>query len=160
MTKKSQTNFSILTLCLLGGALYIIVALISPPALLPIDAPATDFSSGRAMQDLDVISFQPHPMGVSEGRAVARDYILGEISELGLDPQGQDTFGIRIYSPGTVFAGAVENILLRLPGTDPEGVILLSAHYDSAPGGSGAGDNGSGVATLLPRSTLGLMRSR
>lgn len=43
----------------------------------------------------------------------------------------------------------MENNLIRLPGRDPEGVILLVAHYDSMPGGPGAADNGSGVVLLL-----------
>jgi len=54
-----------------------------------------------------------------------------------------------MVNPREVIAGAVENILVRLPGSDPEGAILIIAHYDSTPGGSGAGDNGSGVVTLL-----------
>jgi hypothetical protein len=149
MTRTGQTTFSILAFCLLSGALYITMTLISPPAPLSIDAPATDFSAGRAMQDLEIIAREPHPMGASEGHAEVRDYLLGEIRALGLEPQVQDTFGIRIDSPGFVRGGFVENILVRLPGTYPDGAILLMAHYDSTPGGPGAGDNGSGVVTLL-----------
>jgi len=78
-----------------------------------------------------------------------RDYLLDEIRSFGLEPQVQDTFGVRVVHPGFVLGGAVENILVRLPGTDPDGAILLIAHYDSTPGGPGAGDNGSGVVVLL-----------
>lgn len=42
------------------------------------------------------------------------------------------------------------NLEVSLPGTaSPQEIILLGAHYDSAPGSPGANDNASGVATLL-----------
>ena len=37
-----RTVVSILALCILGGAVFLTVALVSPPAPLPVDAPATD----------------------------------------------------------------------------------------------------------------------
>lgn len=144
-----QILLPILALCLLGGAVYLTLALIAAPAPLPADAPATEFSAGRAMQDLEVIAREPHPMGEFAARAAVRDYLLGEIRNLGLEPQVQDTFGVRFVAPGFIIGGAVENILIRLPGTDPDGAILLIAHYDSTPGAPGAGDNGTGVVALL-----------
>lgn len=42
------------------------------------------------------------------------------------------------------------NIELELPGAaSPREIIVLGAHYDSAPGSPGANDNGSAIATLL-----------
>lgn len=146
---RKQTFFPILALCILGAAIYLTMALISPPAPLPADASPTDFSAQRAMQDLETIAREPHPMGEFPAHAQVRDYLLGEIRELGLEPRVQDTFGIRVYSSGWLIGGSVENILVRLPGTDPDGAILLIAHYDSTPGGPGAGDDGAGVVTLL-----------
>jgi hypothetical protein len=129
--------------------MYLTMALILPPAPLPLDAPATEFSAGRAMQDLEVIARQPHPMGANPAHAAVRDTLAGEIRKLDLEPQVQDTFGAQIFASGYIIGGAVENILVRLPGSDPEGAILLLAHYDSTPGGPGAADNGSGVVTIL-----------
>lgn len=149
MTKTSQAIFPILTLCILGITTFLTIALISPPAPLPADAPATDFSAGRAMQDLAVITRETHPMGVSQAHADVRDYLLGEIRALGLEPQVQKTFGVRVVHPGFVVGGVVENILVRLPGTYPEGAILLMSHYDSCPECPGAVDSGSGVVTVL-----------
>lgn len=149
MKRTTRIFFPILALCLLGGALCLTMVLISPPAPLPVDAPATSFSAGRAMQDLGVIAREPHPMGISLAHAEVRDYLLGEIRKLGLEPQVQDTFGIRVVNPGFVLSGSVENILVRLPGTDPAGAILLMSHYDSTPGGPGGADSGSGVVTIL-----------
>ena len=42
------------------------------------------------------------------------------------------------------------NLIVELRGTSrPEEVVLVGAHYDTAPGTPGANDNGSGVALLL-----------
>jgi hypothetical protein len=149
MRMTSKTVFQILAFFTLVAITILTISLIMPPSPLPEDAPATDFSAGRAMQDLKVIAREPHPMGVSQAHADVRDYLLGEIRALGLEPQVQDTFGLRVVHPCWAIAGAVENILVRLPGADPDGAILLIAHYDSTPGAPGAGDNGSGVVTLL-----------
>ncbi len=48
--------------------------------------------------------------------------------------------------------GGIEcvNLIAELPGkTNPNEIILIGAHYDSAPGTPGANDNGSGTAALL-----------
>jgi Zn-dependent M28 family amino/carboxypeptidase len=44
----------------------------------------------------------------------------------------------------------VANIVAEVPGTDRAAeIVLVGAHYDSAPGTPGANDNASGVAVLL-----------
>lgn len=149
MKQTRQTLLSLLAFCTLGGAVLLTVALVSPPAPLPVDAPATAFSAGRAMQDLEVIAREPHPMGPSPAHAEVRDYLLGEIRAMGLEPQVQDSFGVRLVRPGFVLGGFVENILVRLPGTDPEGAILLVSHYDTTPANPGAACSTSGVVTIL-----------
>jgi hypothetical protein len=149
MRKTIRSLFSILFACILGTTVFLTAAWISPPEPLPVEAPAVEFSAGRAMQHLYVITREPHPMGISDGHADVRDYIWGEIRDLGLEVQLQDEFGINVFSPGFLAGGPVENILARLPGIDPDGAILVMAHYDSAPNGPGAADNGSGVVTLL-----------
>lgn len=148
MTNKMQTTFSILAACILLGAVYMTLAWISPPAPLPADSPASEFSAERAMQDLEVIAKEPHPVGSSPAHAEVRDYLLGEIRALGLEGQVQETFAY-FLDRGALWGGFVENILVRLPGTDPEGAILLLSHYDSSPGVPGAVDSGSGVVTIL-----------
>ena len=148
MKKASRVDFSILFACILTCAIALSVTLISPPVPLPVDAPAAEFSAGRAMRDLEVIASQPHSMGSSAGHTAVSDTILDEIHSLGLEPQVQDVFGLQAW-PGYALGGPVVNILVRLPGSDPEGAILLVAHYDSTPGGPGAADNGSGVVLLL-----------
>lgn len=58
----------------------------------------------------------------------------------------------------------LQNIIVRLPGTNPQAVHLLTAHYDSSPNrffpplcdaiAPGANDNGSGTAVLLELARL------
>lgn len=149
MPKIAQNPCFILALCILGVATTLTIVLVAPPPPEPADIPATDFSAGRAMQDLEVIGREPHPMGVFPSHAEVRDYLVDEIRALGLEPQVQSTFGIRVVETGFVIGGGVDNVLVQLPGANPDGAILLIAHYDSTPGGPGAGDNGSGVVTIL-----------
>ncbi len=149
MVKTHPITFSFLALFILATTTFLTLNLILPPEPPPMEAPETDFSAERAAQDLAVIASEPHPMGSSQALAVVRDYLLEEIRAFGLEPQVQKTFGVRVVHPSWIISGAVENILVRLPGTDPDGAILLMAHYDSAPGVPGALDNGTGVVIIL-----------
>ena len=148
MTNRQLFFFSVLAVCTLGGAVLLTMIWISPPEPLPADATATQFSALRAMRDLEIIAQQPHPVGSSPAHAAVRDFLLDEIRALGLQPQVQKTFGYFV-SPGSLSGGFVENILVRLPGVEPQGAILLMSHYDSSPGVPGAVDSGSGVVTIL-----------
>jgi hypothetical protein len=149
MIRTSYIIFSILALFTLTASILLTITWISPPVLSPGDVFLTEFSVGRAMEDLEIIAQEPHPMGISSAHAEVRDYLLGEIRALGLEPQVQDTFGLRVVNPGAILGGPVENVLVRLPGIDPEGAILVMSHYDSTPGGPGAVDSGSGVVIIL-----------
>src|SRR5437899_10636230 len=80
---------------------------------------------------------------------------MGELIRFGVNPELQAATG---YVQKFSVAGSVENIVARLKGTasalpaQPKGgggAVMLVAHYDSVPAGPGAGDDGSGVATLL-----------
>ncbi len=75
MKETSKAVLSILALCILGGVIYLTMVLISPAAPLPVDAPTTVFSTGRAMQDLEVIAREPHPIGLSQAHADMHDYL-------------------------------------------------------------------------------------
>ncbi|MGK5052083.1 M28 family metallopeptidase [Janthinobacterium sp. RB2P8] len=51
------------------------------------------------------------------------------------------------FYPGPV---TYHNVVARIPGTEkPEEIVLIGAHLDSFDGGTGAADNGGGVATML-----------
>ncbi len=107
------------------------------------------------MRHVEQIAQRPHPMGSADHDRV-RDYILGQLSALGLSPQVQQTTAI-----GTRYreAGRVQNIIARLPGADASRkAVLIMAHYDGVEAGPAASDDGAGSAALLE--TLRALRSR
>jgi hypothetical protein len=113
------------------------------------------FSAERAMQHVERIAERPHPMGTADHDRV-RDYIVEQLTALGLRPQIQQATAI-----GTRYrqAGRVQNILARLPGGDPNGkAVLVMAHYDGVEAGPAASDDGAGSAALLE--TLRALRAR
>jgi Zn-dependent M28 family amino/carboxypeptidase len=100
------------------------------------------------MQHLRVISRSPRPIGSTEHKLV-RDYILKELTALGLTPDIQKT---TVGVPGrgnVVVAGTVENIIATLKGTGAGKAVLIVGHYDSAPTSPGASDDGSAVVAML-----------
>ena len=122
----------------------LIIDLDRPPRPSGDQAPLFEFSAGRALKHLAVISRVPHAIHSPENAAV-RDYIVRTLRELGLDPQIQQAsvanrLGIRT---------AVENIVCRLKGSSQEKAVLFVAHYDSVPTGPGASDDGAAVAAFL-----------
>jgi hypothetical protein len=130
----------------LGMALA--VYLVRPPQPVAADAPATTFSAGRAMHDLAVIAKRPHSIGTPANAAV-QAYIMRRCRELGLQPIVQDT-SILLARTNQVTLGRVQNIVARLPGTQPSGkAVLVLAHCDSQFHAPGAGDDGAGVAAML-----------
>jgi len=143
----------VIALCMGIFALY----QLNPPAAVPADAPPTAFSSGRALQQLQIIARAPHPLGSIEDANV-RQYIVGQLSGLGLSPEIQravitqrmlsERLGPR--AAANIPAGAtVNNIVARIKGTSSTKAILLVAHYDSVPVGPGASDDGAAVVALL-----------
>ena len=121
-----------------------------PPAAEPLDAPADEFSSARAMEHVDRIGQEPHPIGSPENAEV-REYIFDELQLLGLDPQVQTATVVDEQYRSPFSVGTVRNVLARIEGTRGGGghAVMLAAHYDSVPTGPGANDDGAGVATLL-----------
>ena len=156
----SSVSFKEALLTFLFILFIAIVALsdLVPPTVVPASAPVTDFSAERAMKHLKVIAREPHPTGsIAIGRV--RDYIVGQTRSLGLNPELQKSVSTTSWDIGGApySAGTVENVIVRLSGTNTTGALLLMAHYDSVATGPGASDNGSGVATLLE--TLRALRS-
>jgi hypothetical protein len=110
---------------------------ILPPNPEPSASQIT-FSTDRAMQDLEVVAAEPHPIG-SPAQDVVRDYIVAQAAELGLQAEVQTD---------AVTGG--DNVIVRLPGTNDDDLdVLVTGHYDSAPGSPGAGDNGVSVVAML-----------
>lgn len=73
----------------------------------------------------------------------ARTYLEQTLREATHGAPGE----LRLESLGMEGAGA-SNLVYELPGQRSD-IVLVGAHYDSAPGTAGANDNASGVAALL-----------
>ena len=135
------------TLTVLLLASWIATGRTGLPRPVPASAPDTAFSSARAMSTLIEIAREAHPTGSPE-HARVRSFILDQLVELGLKPEVQTATSL-VQASGIVRAGTMRNILGRLPGTDPTGTILITAHYDARELAPGASDDGSGVVAIL-----------
>src|SRR5512139_1087639 len=119
----------------LACAVVVTVGQTLPPAPLPANTPASEFSAERAVEHIRVIAKGPRPTG-SIANAAARNYILAVLKDLGLETETQRD-------------GDLENVAGRIMGTRSSSAVLLTAHLDSVAEGPGATDDGSGVSVLL-----------
>jgi hypothetical protein len=131
---------SILSLRIFLGSAVILLGVFSalpmiPPRAVAADAPASRFSAERAMADLQIVAREPHAAG-SASQATVRKYITEQVQALGIEPEVETS-------------GSVANILVRLPGTDRSGTVLVTGHYDSHPPAPGAGDDGISTVAML-----------
>ncbi len=138
----------------LGVALVIplLVAALAAIRYQPIEpraatASPTEFSAHRAYQALERVlgGGRPHPLGSAENARV-RQRLIAELEILGYSPRVQSAFAC---GPITKRCGAVENVAVRIPGSQGGPAVMLSAHYDSVEAGPGASDDGLGVAELI-----------
>ena len=149
-TSSSVGNYSIAVASFIFTILCGLFAIhrLNPPTAQSASAPVSEFASGRAMEHLKRIAKKPHPIGSAEHSAV-KDYILKELSSLGLSPEVQRSLVLNRQRGGSYVAASVQNIIGRIEGIDSKQAVLLSCHYDSVPTGPGASDDGASVAALL-----------
>jgi len=135
----------LITIILISAILAGLLQIRSPQPV-GMDALPEDFSSARAMEKVRVIAREPHPSG-SAAHDEVRDYIIAELEQLGLHPEIQEAD----VMPGMSrrYSGKLENIVVRIPGTDSSKPLMLAAHYDSVASGPGAADDASGIAAIL-----------
>ena len=150
-------------------ALALCLAVWSSQSPQPVgaDAPATAFSSARAMADVRDLARAPHPLGSAEhGRVRARliqrlgtDLGLSVTTQAGpLSPGSIRRLEAWDIDPATANYQAV-NVVGVLAGTDPSlPAVMLMAHYDTVPGSPGAADDTTGVAAILE--TVRAIRAR
>ena len=122
-----------------------------PPRPAPATAPITEFSATRAWPVLahlaDTIGYR---VAGTPGADSAVAYLVRTLRGMrGLDVTVQDASGAWRYprSPD-VLAYTVRNVLVRIRGRDAA-ALLLSAHYDTPVGSTGAADDGVAVAALM-----------
>ena len=135
------------TLTLIFGMCWFFSTRTGQPPPVSANAPDTEFSSARAMSILVEIARQAHPPGSPEHERV-RGYLVDRLTTLGLNPEVQ--ISTSSFQRGTMARTAtVRNVIARLPGTASTGAIVMTAHYDSRGLAVGAGDDGTGVVTIL-----------
>jgi hypothetical protein len=142
--KKDYSSIFI-TLFILGilGLIYVTML---PQGTSDNERPLTEFSSKRALKQVEAISKQPHYVG-SDNHEMVANYLQKELNKLGLQTTIQE--GYTLSDGGNLVKS--KNILARIKGTSNSKALLLLSHYDSAPHSysPGASDAGSGVATIL-----------
>jgi len=144
---KYRRLLGIVVALVLGAFAAVSLLALQPPDPLPASTPASEFSAERAFSHVEQIAERPHPVG-SAANAGVRDYLVGQLEDLGLRPTVQRATSARTKE-GTASIARVHNIYARIPGSAPTGHVVLVAHYDSVPRGPGAADDGAGVATIL-----------
>jgi len=137
-----------ITLALLILLGLLAIRSIEPPPAVDENAPATEFSAARATRDVREIAKKPHAVGSAENDRV-REYLIGRLRELGANPEVQTTTVARHRRFGPDTWAEVNNLVMKIPGTNPTGAVMIVAHYDSVPSGPGAGDDAASVAAIL-----------
>jgi len=150
VTSPSKANYVIAVATLSVTAIFVFVGFYqaTPPGGAPSTAAVTEFSSARAREHLKVIAQEPRPVG-SLGHAKARDYIVQQLTAMGVNPEIQKTTAINEMWGSPFPAATVENIIARVKGTESGKALMVAGHYDSVATGPGAGDCGSCVAAML-----------
>ncbi len=126
---KSKWN-AFLVLIILVSAAFVTVVQTVPPAPLLASAPATEFSGDRTIEHIRIIAARPRLTG-SSGYDAARNYVLEELKNLGLETEIQRSDGL-------------QNTIGWIKGNSSSSdIVLLTAHLDSVADNVGASDVGS-----------------
>ncbi|HZD97271.1 MAG TPA: M20/M25/M40 family metallo-hydrolase, partial [Micromonosporaceae bacterium] len=145
---RTRSVAGLVALASLAVLAFFCVWTVMPPSPASVNAPADQFSAGRAFQHVERFGSQVHVAG-SPAAADVRDYIVATLASYGLQPQVQDAVG-EDANDGDDFAMAhVHNVVAVLPGTASTGRVFAVAHYDSVQVSYGSNDDGAGVASLL-----------
>ncbi len=141
----SATRIAAVLVLVLVGAFAFVDS--GPPSPVPAGAGPGEFSAERAMGTVSELAREPRPLG-SPASDRTRDELVRRLDAAGLDAGVRASAGA-FAKGGSMSAGAVENVVARLPGTNPTGTVVLAAHYDSVARGPGAADDMSSVAAIL-----------
>ncbi|WKU02582.1 M28 family peptidase [Micromonospora sp. HUAS LYJ1] len=130
----------------------VVLVSLATPTPRPVDAPADEFSAGRAYRTVQTVAQRPHPAGSAANDQV-REHLVGALRGLGLETEVQDTVAPEAGQLSGAAGGAtfarVRNVVARLPGTASTGRVFLVAHYDSVQTGPGGNDDAAGTSTVL-----------
>ncbi len=144
---SSLSLLSALAWCFISLLAAVAIVEIKPPDTIPATAPQDEFSAERALSHVRAIAAVAHPIG-SNADAVAREYLVAQLSAFGMNPQVATAIGIH-NGFRVLIAGNTHDVIARLPGSANSRAVMLMAHYDSVPTGPGAADDAAGVAAIL-----------
>ena len=82
-TPRTRSAAGLVALAALAVLAFFSVWTVLPPSPAPVDAPADQFSAGRAFQHVERIGSQVHVAG-SPAAADVRDYIVSTLTGYGL----------------------------------------------------------------------------
>ncbi len=118
------------------------------PPPIPSSLSLKQFSIQHQKEHIRKLARVPHAVGTAEHTRV-RSVILDALRDLEFTPQTQRELCTRSWETGAAQLAWVENILVRVRGSNPSRAVLIMAHYDSKPHAPGANDDGAGVAAIL-----------
>lgn len=120
------------------------------------------FIGTEAWNDLKVLnSFGPKVTGTEENEILAVNFLKKRIAEIQakvnknqtvtLDHQlasGSYFLSFKPYGMVTLYR-KIQNIVVRLDGSESKNALMLNCHFDSVPGSPGAADDGANCAIML-----------
>ncbi|WP_405610659.1 M28 family peptidase [Polaribacter sp. Asnod1-A03] len=137
---------SIISIIIIIGIITWSFSDLKPAFLSEKSTSKTEFSIKNALRHLKEISKKVHYTGSTDHKNV-QNYIVSEFHKMGLETEIQTQ---TVINNKRLKATTVENILVRIKGSDKGKALMLLTHYDSSPHSSlGASDAGSGVVTIL-----------
>lgn len=153
--RQAGSCFIALLVAVLGAAL---IACLSErtPVPLPADVPATTFSTGRALVDLEQIAREPRLPG-STWHAQSREYLKNTLERIGLRVETQQVplrdrsrAVLKVWGVPDSDTVMATNIVGVLPGRNrDQPAVAIMAHYDTVSASPGAADDGAGVVAAL-----------
>jgi len=142
---QPKARYTFLSFLLIAIAVYYSFYSAMPQETTEGKVPKTEFSTVRAFAHVNELAKEPHYVG-SKAHETVRNYIISELSKLGLQPKVQEGFTVDNW--GNI--SKPKNVLARIKGKKSTKALLLLSHYDSDPHSAvGASDAASGVATIL-----------
>jgi hypothetical protein len=139
MKESTRARLAIVIATLLA-AVSVYLTLVRNPRPVSARAAGMEFSAENAMRHLEAIALKPRPW---QGNEEARSAIVDALLKDGLHPE------IQTYSSVISRNKPVQNVAVRIPGTQSSGAIVVTAHYDTMAQSPGAGDDGSGTAVAM-----------
>ncbi len=146
-TERAAIPVAILVTVAVFLIIFVNLGLNRPPAVVPAEAPPEVFSAERAAMHLPHIASRPNPSG-SKANEEVFNYIRKQLQQMGYETEVHAT---SLFASYRFFqrVAYLNNLLLKIPGTQGDQTLLIMGHYDTVISAPGASDNGAAVATML-----------